>query len=1031
MGLKRLNYKNNKNSKFLIGIGIFIVLVMIYLSILTISKLTGKSISGLIVGEKFTGNAIKINKLIEQTPISNSLNLISKYSFDDGSANDLISGYNGIFRSSSSIRTKLADKISSGKNGDGAYFDGIDDFIRVDNFEFKDKNGKGEGNDFSVSLWVKSYFDAKSISDSNKGILLWLENPGDLKRGYFSISQNTREGVTSFLLDSDNANYWAYNTVEFESQKEIVNNPKWINIIGTFDSKNEKISLYVDSIKIAEKKVNSDGPLGKGTLFIGKVYNDYYHGVIDDVFIFDKQLNQDEIDEIYLQGAFCPVNENFKCPKGYQLIYGSNSKSVISYYSQPNCKGKEYFYGADSSSVPFRFNDGTPLCVLSASTTKAVSSFVNNECVNIPSLDLTSSQSLKLYSVEEKGECVAPSTGPEKIPDCFAMFNNYPISAQNDEIFSLIDSVGTSNSYLLCSNYQWHVVGPKNIFDFVQENNIHGFCEKIGSWYSVIPKQGNSYWSKTPQEECKSSFGDEEFLPYSCWQYDLDCNQIISKNDLDIFSSFISSCSNDGCIINSNLYDLANQVVPECNGLANTLFELKKSGLNSISLSTMTNIQREITACNNIPSTLSCSSYDFNCDNLVKSSTSSSNKEEGYDDDVLKNLLSSKGINGKISITPQFLGYLYNLECKKPFNYFNFISSKGVLEFSSSTDLNSVNSRILSCKSFKIDLCIDEDGDGYNKSQSGCGIPDCYDANDVYGNKMSPGISEQCDGLDNDCNGLIDDNYVCSVGSYYCDDDADGFYSVFAKGICTTYDCKLGIAPVNGCVFKVGNDCKDNDNSINPGKIEICGNNLDDDCFGGDSSCNPSSNVCVSDKKECRGTKLYTCVNNLWDNGIDSTLCGYTPNNNNNGNGGDDGGGNNRGSTSCSPLWRCTNWSNLEKNCGTRVCTISNNCNKQINKPMEIKSCNSPGPGPICGNGVCDSNEDSISCKVDCPINFECGDGICQEDMGESLDICREDCESKIVNYGWIFWVVFILVIISIVVIAYLIYYRKNKINAA
>ena len=47
-----------------------------------------------------------------------------------------------------------------------------------------------------------------------------------------------------------------------------------------------------------------------------------------------------------------------------------------------------------------------------------------------------------------------------------------------------------------------------------------------------------------------------------------------------------------------------------------------------------------------------------------------------------------------------------------------------------------------------LDLCDDMDGDGITKSEG-----DCDDNND----QVFPGNIEVCDGIDNDCNGLIDD----------------------------------------------------------------------------------------------------------------------------------------------------------------------------------------------------------------------------------------------------------------------------------
>ena len=122
----------------------------------------------------------------------------------------------------------------------------------------------------------------------------------------------------------------------------------------------------------------------------------------------------------------------------------------------------------------------------------------------------------------------------------------------------------------------------------------------------------------------------------------------------------------------------------------------------------------------------------------------------------------------------------------------------------------------------------DDDGDGYGDpavpASIGCSRPTGFVANaeDCQPNDASafPGAVETCDGVDEDCDGSVDDNALGAPLWFY-DEDGDG-YGV--TGVTDIYACE----PPLGFVAD-RRDCDGDDPAVYPGAEERC-NGIDDNC---------------------------------------------------------------------------------------------------------------------------------------------------------------------------------------------------------
>jgi len=129
---------------------------------------------------------------------------------------------------------------------------------------------------------------------------------------------------------------------------------------------------------------------------------------------------------------------------------------------------------------------------------------------------------------------------------------------------------------------------------------------------------------------------------------------------------------------------------------------------------------------------------------------------------------------------------------------------------------------------------VDQDCDGWSDDDAdldgvdalGHGGTDCDDEDPT----VYPGAPEICGGVDEDCDGLVDDDDpdVTDRPDSYRDADGDGWGdAAYSVSLC---------APPAGNVY-TAEDCDDDDPEVNPGQVEVCGNDVDDDCDGGPSGC--------------------------------------------------------------------------------------------------------------------------------------------------------------------------------------------------
>ena len=170
---------------------------------------------------------------------------------------------------------------------------------------------------------------------------------------------------------------------------------------------------------------------------------------------------------------------------------------------------------------------------------------------------------------------------------------------------------------------------------------------------------------------------------------------------------------------------------------------------------------------------------------------------------------------------------------------------------------------LLACKNDPIDTgtaVVDMDGDGFSVEE------DCDD-NDPA---AFPGGAEICDGLDNDCDGTVDNN-ASDAFEWYGDADGDGFGD--AAQLTQACTAPLGYVPADG-------DCDDADSRVYPTAPETdCTDPIDYNCDGSvgyadaDGDGSPACEDCDDAEGTAfpGGTEICDAIDNDCDGDVDDS----------------------------------------------------------------------------------------------------------------------------------------------------------------
>ena len=204
--------------------------------------------------------------------------LIGYWNFDDGTATDNSGNGND--------GTVYDATPTTGITGQGFQFDGVDDFIEISDNEMLDIN-----DDITLSAWI--YLESEKVVST-------ILAKGDLETNfayYMATGLNYDNGSSSFQVANQADDRRGVRS------PSALNTHQWYHLVGIRNG--TTLTTYVNGIPVNTSDCFTDGlRINNLNLLLGWYHSDYYfHGIIDEIRIYDIALSDNEVLSLYHQDA--------------------------------------------------------------------------------------------------------------------------------------------------------------------------------------------------------------------------------------------------------------------------------------------------------------------------------------------------------------------------------------------------------------------------------------------------------------------------------------------------------------------------------------------------------------------------------------------------------------------------------------------------------------------------------------------------------------------------------------------------------
>ncbi len=175
-----------------------------------------------------------------------------------------------------------------GKFGKALEFDGVDNWVEVPH---SDTVGFTAGTSFTITLHFKGTAVGGSLAGKN------YEDTSQALPWYLLWNGGADSKITFFLRDNASVSFRADSTSDIADDT-------WHFIAGRADAETGKATLWVDGEMETEVDFNTDDGYGtgEGPFHIGRHYDRYTTGIIDEVLLFNVALDEADMETLMDDG---------------------------------------------------------------------------------------------------------------------------------------------------------------------------------------------------------------------------------------------------------------------------------------------------------------------------------------------------------------------------------------------------------------------------------------------------------------------------------------------------------------------------------------------------------------------------------------------------------------------------------------------------------------------------------------------------------------------------------------------------------